>query len=135
MVSESSPLLAEQLPGNETPRDCDVANTQTSRLSDTGSSISGIVRLVIQHVIKYKVLYIIGLFAFIIDVSFMMMIAPMSRLSELGICRKYYLIADPSVIDLNGDIPEMLCKIDLIQAELAKLSGVLTMLMMAPSKY
>jgi len=46
-------------------------------------------------------------------------------LIELGICREHYLVADPSLIDNNGRIPEYLCKSPDIQQKLAHLRGSL----------
>jgi hypothetical protein len=130
MVSESSPLLDARHPIDGTP-----IEQNASGAPSYGSYIRDTFRVVTTHVAKFQVLYYIAIFSFIVDVSFMMMIAPMARLTELGICRRHFLIADPSVIDPDGSIPEILCKIKPVQETLAKLSGVLTMLAMIPSKY
>jgi hypothetical protein len=86
----------------------------------------------LAHVATYRVLYIIGVFAFVIDISFMMGAAPVTRLLELGICREHYRVADPSVIEPGGNVPEMLCKIGEVQARLAEVNGYITMLAFLP---
>jgi hypothetical protein len=45
--------------------------------------------------------------------------APLYRLYESVICKRYYRKHNPSVIGHDGTIPEAMCKIDLIQQELA----------------
>jgi hypothetical protein len=89
-------------------------------------------RLVLEHLRTFRVLYIIGVFAFVIDTSFMMGAAPTTRLLELGICREYYRTADPSVIGPGGDVAELLCKVAEVQARLAEVNGYITMLAFLP---
>ncbi|KAB5554577.1 major facilitator superfamily domain-containing protein [Coniochaeta sp. 2T2.1] len=45
------------------------------------------------------------------------------RLLELGVCREYHRIHDPSLVDDNGYVPEKLCKLAEIQQRLAHLRG------------
>jgi hypothetical protein len=49
---------------------------------------------------------------------------PLYRLVELTICRAYYQTEDPSVIGRTGDVAEELCKLNIIQGELAYFMGV-----------
>lgn len=44
-------------------------------------------------------------------------------LLEQSVCRGYYMRHDPSVIDSEGHVPEMLCKKTSIQSNLAGLVG------------
>lgn len=133
MGSESSPLLEARRLGSNTPTNGDAFGVQPLRQRIAFNIYEGL-HAAGEHVSKFKVLCYIGAFSFIIDVSFMMMIAPMARLTELGLCRKHFLLADPSIIDRNGNIPELLCKIKPVQASLAKLNGILAMLAMLPSE-
>ena len=89
-------------------------------------------RLVLDHLRTFRILYIIGVFAFAVDISFMIGAAPMTRLIELGICREHYSVADPSVIEPGGNVPELLCKIGEIQSRLAEVNGYLTMIAFFP---
>ena len=50
---------------------------------------------------------------------------PLLRILELGLCRRYYSIHDPSVIDSNGNVDEHLCKIDSVQEGVAYIIGLL----------
>jgi hypothetical protein len=50
---------------------------------------------------------------------------PLNRVIELRLCREHYLQHEPSVIDLNGSIPEQMCKIDEVQRKLAWLQGIM----------
>jgi hypothetical protein len=50
------------------------------------------------------------------------------RMLELGLCREYYSVTDPSAIGADDSIPEHLCKIQKVQSELAKLRGFLGLL-------
>ncbi|KAI0880476.1 major facilitator superfamily transporter [Annulohypoxylon maeteangense] len=50
---------------------------------------------------------------------------PLNRIIERRLCRDYYKIHDPSVIDNDGDINETLCKIDDVQKSLAWVVGIM----------
>jgi hypothetical protein len=56
------------------------------------------------------------------------------RLMELNLCREYYRKVDPSVILPDGNVPEMLCKLPVIQSELAEIRGFSGMLDGIPGK-
>jgi hypothetical protein len=60
---------------------------------------------------------------FVIEIGDFMGRAPMSRLLEDCICRKYYESAETMGLDLSLPIPEENCKIPAIQRELAMLKG------------
>lgn len=53
-------------------------------------------------------------------------------LIERYLCWRYYLAVDPKLIDSSGHVPEMLCKIADIQAELAQISGIFELLVLTP---
>jgi hypothetical protein len=38
-------------------------------------------------------------------------------------CRQYFLVADPTQIGADGQVPEAMCKIGEVQAELAAVKG------------
>jgi hypothetical protein len=48
---------------------------------------------------------------------------PLNRVIESRYCFDYFLDHDPSVIGPGGEIAEELCKIDLVQEQLAWLQG------------
>jgi hypothetical protein len=89
-------------------------------------------RRTMNHLSTFRTLYIIGAFAFVIDTSFMMGVAPTTRLIELGICRDYYRKAEPGVIGPGGNVAELLCKVDTVQSRLAEVNGYITMLGFLP---
>ena len=55
----------------------------------------------------------------VLNLAFYSKGAPTLRLVELTICREYYQVHDPSVIDSKGFVEERLCKASPIQKELA----------------
>ncbi|OHE95015.1 major facilitator superfamily transporter [Colletotrichum orchidophilum] len=50
---------------------------------------------------------------------------PLSRVIERRLCREYYAVTDPSVIDRDGSVAEGLCKIDHVQQGLAWIQGTM----------
>ncbi|KZL65984.1 major facilitator superfamily transporter [Colletotrichum tofieldiae] len=50
---------------------------------------------------------------------------PLSRVIERRLCREHYVVADPSVIDEDGNVEERLCKIDGVQKGLAWIQGTM----------
>lgn len=56
------------------------------------------------------------------------------RMEELSICRLYYNKYDPTLVDANGNVDEILCKVDEVQAELAFISGWLAFFETIPGK-
>lgn len=58
-----------------------------------------------------------------IDMGYFLTSAPQLRLFESIICRNYYRSRDPGVIDRHGQVPEHLCKINVVQDEIAFIDG------------
>ena len=81
-----------------------------------------------RHFAKWSTIYACGLFILLVDVPNFMIEAPKQRMLELGLCREYYSVADPSVIGHDGSVPEELCKVREIQASLARMKGMLGMI-------
>ncbi|KAI1805616.1 MFS general substrate transporter [Daldinia bambusicola] len=50
---------------------------------------------------------------------------PLNRVIEKRLCREYYIIHDPSIIDHDGNISEKHCKLDAIQQSLAWTTGTM----------
>jgi len=50
---------------------------------------------------------------------------PLNRVIERRLCDEHYAKHDPSVMGLDGSIPEKLCKIDEVQRQLAMLQGIM----------
>jgi hypothetical protein len=128
MALENAPLLDA---GADDELDARVNHGAAPATMST-SQITRTFRLGLAHLAKFRILYIIGVFAFIIDTSFMMGVAPTTRLLELGICREHYRTTDPSVIEPGGDVAELLCKIDVVQSRLAEVNGYIGMLAFLP---
>ncbi|KAI4710268.1 hypothetical protein J4E89_004719 [Alternaria sp. Ai002NY15] len=59
----------------------------------------------------------------VVDVGAYLAEPPLTRLFEENLCLKYYREQDPSVIDGEGNIPEQLCKVDVVQQRLATIFG------------
>lgn len=60
---------------------------------------------------------------FIIDVGANLADPPKTRVFEANVCLSYYNKHDPSVIGNDGQVPEMLCKVDQVQQKLAMIFG------------
>lgn len=58
----------------------------------------------------------------------LILVAPLIKLFEQSLCITYYDVHDPTVIGPDGDISELLCKIQEIQAPLATIRGWKSML-------
>ncbi|KAK3986551.1 major facilitator superfamily domain-containing protein [Cladorrhinum sp. PSN332] len=50
---------------------------------------------------------------------------PLNRVIERRLCRDLYAATDPSVFDPDGEVDEELCKIDVVQKELAWIQGAM----------
>ena len=50
--------------------------------------------------------------------------APITRLIELAVCRQYLSIHNPDLVDKDGYVDEVHCKVDDIQVEMALILGV-----------
>jgi hypothetical protein len=77
-----------------------------------------------NHLKKWQTVYLCGLFLLAADIPGYVGEVAKIRMYELSLCRRFYQIHDPSKIDRGGNVPEMLCKGDKIQAKLATLRGV-----------
>jgi hypothetical protein len=53
----------------------------------------------------------------------LILVAPLMKLFEQSLCTVYYGGRDPSVVGPGGSIPELLCKIQEVQAPLATIRG------------
>jgi hypothetical protein len=85
-----------------------------------------------RHFAKWWTVYICGLLILTSDVPNFMSEAPRLRMLELGLCREYYAVHDPSVIGDNGGIPERLCKLPQIQSSVARMRGIMAMMEAIP---
>jgi hypothetical protein len=63
--------------------------------------------------------YVCGAMVVATHLAFYTMFVPMVRLIELAVCREYYNIHDPTLIDPGGYVEEGRCKVDSIQRKLA----------------
>lgn len=54
--------------------------------------------------------------------------APITRLIELAVCRQYLSIHNPDLVDKDGYVDEVHCKVDDIQVEMALIFGVVGLL-------
>ena len=51
-------------------------------------------------------------------------VTPFQRIFEANICRTYYQEHNVAVIDLEGSVPENLCKIDAVQQQVSDINGL-----------
>ena len=65
------------------------------------------------------------LFSFLSNLSIRLVQVPLLRVCELGACRRYYVVHDPSVIDNNGNVEEQFCKSASVQERVALIMGLL----------
>lgn len=72
-----------------------------------------------KHWTMWKLAYISGMFVFVLEFSTFFGEASRLRLLEAAICQRYHVKENPSLIQPDGDVPEMYCKLDPIQVELA----------------
>lgn len=61
----------------------------------------------------------------LVHLSAVLYTLPLNRVIELRLCEEHYQLHDPTLIPINGAIPEKLCKIDEVQRRLAWLQGVM----------
>ena len=67
----------------------------------------------------------VTLFAMVlaVEIGFAFLEGPMVRIMESIACRQYFLGVDPTKIGADGQVPEAMCKIGEVQAELAAVKG------------
>jgi hypothetical protein len=58
-----------------------------------------------------------------VEVGFAFLEGPMVRIMESIACRQYFAVIDPTKIGTDGQVPEAMCKIGEVQAELAAVKG------------
>ncbi|KAF3387393.1 putative lysophosphatidic acid:oleoyl-CoA acyltransferase [Penicillium rolfsii] len=73
--------------------------------------------------ITFRLKLILFAMVLAVEVGFAFLEGPMVRVMESIACRQYYSVADPTKIGANGQVPEELCKVAEIQAELAAVKG------------
>lgn len=73
--------------------------------------------------ITFRLKVILFVMVLAVEIGFSFLDGPMVRILESIACRQYYTEADPSQIGANGQVPEDLCKIGEVQAELAAVKG------------
>jgi hypothetical protein len=89
---------------------------------------------VLDHLRKWKTIYIMCVFVFVVDFPEFARTAPSLRLFEQAVCREYYRDHDASVIGADGAIASDLCKAKPVQQRLATLKGILGFLGVIPGK-
>ena len=110
---EDAPFLAPetQAESASTPSH---GETKPSHLSDSNASASKI---------TFRLKLILFAMVLGVEIGFSFLEGPMVRILESIACRQYYIVADPTKIGADGQVPEDLCKISEIQAELAAVKG------------
>jgi hypothetical protein len=72
---------------------------------------------------------------FLIEMYDMIITAPTIALFERSLCSSYYSAYDPGVIGPGGSIDERLCKVEIVQQDLASLRGWKAFFDALPSQY
>lgn len=73
--------------------------------------------------ITFRLKVILFAMVLAVEIGFSFLDGPMVRILESIACRQYYAAEDPSKIGANGQVPEKLCKVGEVQAELAAVKG------------
>lgn len=73
--------------------------------------------------ITFRLKLILFAMVLAVEIGFAFLEGPMVRVMESIACRQYYSETDPTKIGANGQVPEELCKLAEIQAELAAVKG------------
>lgn len=82
----------------------------------------------LSHWKQWRVVYLYALFILVGNFGSALRFAPELRLMELAVCRRYQLSHDRGNVDDYGNVPEALCKIDVVQSQLAMLRAYLSVL-------
>lgn len=85
-----------------------------------------------NHLQKWRTVVFCTLFIIAVDVPGLIGDVSKLRMLELGACREYYGVHDPSVIDSNGNIEESLCKDPAIQSRLAQIRSLMAFIEAVP---
>jgi hypothetical protein len=72
-------------------------------------------------------------FVFLVALEDNVIVAAKIRVLELSLCRDYYLLNDPKLVDPGGYVREEDCKINSIQTQLAALRAWMSILENIPS--
>lgn len=72
--------------------------------------------------------WLVGAFLVLHTTSITVVGVPWLRFEEAKLCTSYYLRVDPSVVRSDGNVPETLCKVAPVQAEMAAINGSLALL-------
>jgi hypothetical protein len=72
--------------------------------------------------LSFLVLYFMAIH-FLLAYCELILVAPLIELFEQSLCISYYDVHDPSIIGPGGNVPELMCKIQTIQAPLATIRG------------
>jgi hypothetical protein len=70
-----------------------------------------------------RAIWLLVLLLLLVQLSSVLYTLPLNRVIELRLCQEHYEAHDPSVIQPDGSISEMLCKIKEVQRGLAWLQG------------
>lgn len=73
--------------------------------------------------ISFRLKLILFTMILAVEVGFAFLEGPMVRIMEAIACRQHFLGADATKIGADGQVPEALCKITEVQAELAAVKG------------
>jgi hypothetical protein len=82
----------------------------------------------LSHWKQWRVVYLYAFFILVGNFGSGLRFAPELRLMELAVCRRYHFSHDPSNVDDYGNVPEALCKTDVVQSQLAMLRAYLSVL-------
>ena len=116
-AQETSPLL-----GHDRPKSAGDVSTNEVNIDERPWS-KRFASAAVAHWSKWRIVYIAGLFALIIDLGGYLAAPAQLRMLEATICRRFYATEDPGIMDVDEDIPELYCKLDPIQSELALVNG------------
>ena len=112
---ESTPLLEVGRPDEE---------SDSLGNNDAPSTISRL-QAIRNHLCRYKDLYIIGLYLFILDFPGLALETAELGMLQIAVCREYYSeVNGTKPQNWQGEVPEELCQIPAVQAELAELRGL-----------
>lgn len=69
------------------------------------------------------------------DLAIRLINLPLNRIIEMRYCFDYYLKHDPSVIDPDGHIPELICKVSEVQKKVAWLESAMSISLIVSGTY
>lgn len=114
---EDAPFLADPAaPGNAHHRHVSSGTKPEPRRSTERPQASA-------SAISFRLKIILFAMVLAVEIGFSFLEGPMVRIMEAIACRQYYAAQDPSKIGANGQVPESLCKVGEVQAELAAVKG------------